>query len=596
MGAAVSRSSRMNCCIQTGRRESLGGAVHAGSRGFFGPALVRRCPRQVAGGSTRRFSGLRRWRPSFWTRSSACCWRRAGRHLRTPAWTQGGLQGSRTGVFGGVSASDYQVLIAETAEDPRSNLYRATGITASTAVGRVAFTLGLMGPAITVDTACSSSLVALHQAAAALRAGEADLALAGGAGASLRSEATRIFHDGGMLAAEGGGRKTFDAAADGYVRGEGCGMVVLKRLSDAEASGDRILAVLIGSAVNQDGASAGLTVPNGPAQEQVIEDALARAGIEPSSVDYLEAHGTGTELGDPVEVGAAASVYGRDRDPERPLLIGSVKTNVGHLEAAAGVAGLIKTVLAIRSGVIPKHLHFERPSPRMDWEALPIRVTSDATPWPEAERPRRAAVSSFGYSGTNAHAVIEAYPEDREPPPGAARVHRLLPLSAKSDRALRELAGRYRAFLAEDTPLVDMAWTAGVGRSHFDHRAGLVFQDRESLREQLEAAEQGGGGSPAGGKIAFLYTGQGSQWTGMGRALHESEPVFAQVLDRCEAAFREERGESLLDVMFGSSDGLERTEWTQPALYALESALTALWASLGVRPDVVFGHRLLPEA
>ncbi len=519
-----------------------------------------------------------------------------------------GLRGSRTGVFGGVSMSDYQALIAGAADDPSSNLYRSTGATPSIAVGRVAFALGFEGPAITVDTACSSSLVALHQAASALRAGEADLALAGGVNAILRSEPTSLLTDAGMLAPDGR-CKTFDAAADGYVRGEGCGMVVLKRLADAEAAGDRILAVVLGSAVNQDGASAGLTVPNGPAQERVIEQALARTGVEAASVDYLEAHGTGTELGDPVEVAAAAAVYGRGRSPDRPLLIGSVKTNVGHLEAAAGVAGLIKAVLAIRSGMIPRHLHFERPNPRVDWEGLSVQVASEATPWPEAERPRRAAISSFGYSGTNAHVVIEGYAEDREPPrigppalpesgaddhlpqADAHRRHRLLPLSGRSEDALRQLADRYRAALWEDTPLADMAWTAGAGRSHFGYRAGLVFQDRASLEQQLEVVKQGIVASPTERTVAFLYTGQGSQWAGMGRELYESEPVFRAVLDRCEEVFRAERGASLLQVMFEDpGERLDRTEWTQPALYALESGLTALWASVGVRPDIVFGH------
>ncbi|MDE0127419.1 MAG: SDR family NAD(P)-dependent oxidoreductase, partial [Bryobacterales bacterium] len=520
-----------------------------------------------------------------------------------------GLQGSRTGVYGGLMASDYQTILAGAAENPSTNIYRSTGIAASTAVGRVAFALGLEGPAITVDTACSSSLVALHQAAAALRAGEADLALAGGVNAILRAEPTRLFTDAGMLASDGR-CKTFDAAADGYVRGEGCGMVVLKRLSDAEAAGDRIHAVVLGSAVNQDGASAGLTVPNGPAQERVIEEALARAGVEASSVDYLEAHGTGTELGDPVEVAAAAAVYGRGRSPDRPLLIGSVKTNVGHLEAAAGMASLIKTMLAIRSGVIPRHLHFDRPNPRIDWEALPVRVTSDATPWPEAGRPRRAAVSSFGFSGTNAHVVIEGYAEEREPPrvvvpavPEAGadtpvtqtdvpRRQRVLPLSGKSEDALRQLADRYRAALSGEISLADMAWTAGVGRSHFQCRHGLVFNDRTSLEEQLNVVRQGVAASPAEGKIAFLYTGQGSQWAGMGRELYETEPVFRAALDRCEEVFRAERGASLLRIMFEDPGGrkLDRTEWTQPALYALESGLTALWASVGVRPDIVFGH------
>ena len=511
----------------------------------------------------------------------------------------GSLQGSRTGVYGGLCSSDYQMLLAGSGGDSSSNLYRATGVTASTAVGRVSFALGLEGPAITVDTACSSSLVAVHQAAAALRLGEADLALAGGVNAILVSELTRIFVDGGMLAADGR-CKTFDAAADGYVRGEGCGMVVLKRLSEAERDGDRILGVLLGSAVNQDGASAGLTVPNGPAQERVIGAALERAGVEPSSVDYLEAHGTGTELGDPIEVAAAASVYGEGRDPERPLLLGSVKTNIGHLEGAAGVAGLMKAVLAMREGWIPKHLHFERPNPRIGWEGLPVRVVSEGEAWPESSgRPFRAAVSSFGYSGTNAHMIVEGWerrpsPLEAEEPRYPERAHRVLPLSGKTPGALQELAGRYREWLGEESPLSDllsdMAWTAGVGRSHFGHRAGVVFGDADSLREQLEAVESGETAAGRGGKVGFLYTGQGSQWAGMGRELYESEPEFREVLERCEEVVREERGESLLSVLFGDVAGLDRTEWTQPALYALQSGLTALWAGVGVRPEVVFGH------
>ena len=401
-----------------------------------------------------------------------------------------------------------------------------------------------------------------------------------------------------MLAPDGR-CKTFDAAANGYVRGEGCGMVVLKRLSDAERDGDRVLGVLLGSAVNQDGASAGLTVPNGPAQERVIGEALARAGVEPSSVDYLEAHGTGTELGDPIEVEAAASMYREGRDPERPLLLGTVKTNIGHLEGAAGVAGLIKAVLAMREGWIPKHLHFERPNPRIGWEGLPVRVVSEGEAWPESSgRPFRAAVSSFGYSGTNAHVIVEGWERRPAPPaeePGyPERAHRVLPLSGKTPGALQELAGRYREWLTEDSPLSDllsdMAWTAGVGRSHFGHRAGLVFGDADSLREQLEAVASGETAAGRGGKVGFLYTGQGSQWAGMGRELYESEPEFREVLERCEEVVREERGESLLSVLFGDVEGLDRTEWTQPALYALQGGLTALWAGVGVRPGVVFGH------
>ena len=545
------------------------------------------------------------------------------------------LRGSRTGVFGGMCGHDYERLVAETWGAPATNLYRSTGIAPSAAMGRVAFALGLRGPAITVDTACSSSLVAVHQAATALRLGEADLALAGGVNAILTSEATRIFTDAGMLAADGR-CKTFDAAADGFVRGEGCGMVVLKRLSDAERDGDRILGVIRGSAVNQDGASAGLTAPNGPAQEEVIREALARAGVAPAEVDYLEAHGTGTELGDPVEVVAAASVYGPGREAERPLLLGSVKTNVGHLEGAAGVAGLIKVLLSLRAGEIPKHLHFERPNPRIPWEELPVRVVSEGAFWPEGlDRPVRAGVSSFGYSGTNVHVVLEgmerrsppvlpvgvrhrAPMERRSPPvlpvgvrhrdrmerrsPDRHRAPaRLLPLSGRSGAALAELAGRYAAWLkkGEEEPdrerLSDMAWTAGIGRSHFGVRAGLVFGDGADLREQLaRLASEGGSREAVVGaeapRVAFLFTGQGSQWPGMGRDLYRTEPVFREVLDRCEGAFVEERGESLLAVMFGESEGLERTEWTQPALFALSAGLTELWRSVGVSPSAVLGH------
>ena len=388
----------------------------------------------------------------------------------------------------------------------------ATGNSPSTAIGRVAFTLGLEGPAMAVDTACSSSLVALHQAVASLQRGEADLALAGGVNAILTPTLTESFASGGMLAPDGL-CKTFDAAADGYVRGEGCGMVVLKRLADAEADGDRIWGVIRGTAVNQDGASAGLTVPNGPAQERVIAEALAQAGVEPAEVDYLEAHGTGTPLGDPIEVGAAAAVYGRGREVGRPLLIGSVKTNIGHLEGAAGVAGLIKVLLAMNREVIPRHLHFEEPSPRMDWERLPVRVTAEATQWPETPgRPVRAGLSSFGFSGTNAHVVVEAHGPPRAlavPVPGRTREsgaedsslgrrgRRLLALSGRTEAAVRELAARYAAWLEERdsersgesdeaTLLADMAWTAGASRSHFGRRAGVVFGDAAELRRRLE--------------------------------------------------------------------------------------------------------------
>ena len=481
-----------------------------------------------------------------------------------------GLRGSRTGVYAGIMGNDYAYLLRHGEHEPAHGAYLATGSGFSSAIGRVSFALGLQGPALAVDTACSSSLVAIHQAVAALQRGEADLALAGGVNVILAGEVTRLSQVAGMLSPDGRS-KTFDAAADGIVRGEGCGMLVLRRLSEAERDGDRILGVVLGSAVNHDGASAGLTVPNGPAQEQVIREALFRAEITPSSVDYLEAHGTGTELGDPIEVQAAAAVYGEGRDGDVPLLLGSVKTNIGHLESAAGVAGVIKVLLAMREGVIPRHLHFERPNPRLDWVSLPVRVTAEAVPWPvDSERPFRAGVSAFGLTGTNAHLVLEGYGQPGEergaavavgappvlpaedsgrgrPPEAAAgelaeRRFRVLPLSARTPRALSELAGRYLEWLGEGEGavsaerLADGAWTAGTGRRHFRERAGLVFSGVGELREQLEALAAGGMGSSsrAAGKVAFLFTGQGSQWPGMGRELYEREPVFREVLDRAE--------------------------------------------------------------
>ena len=429
-----------------------------------------------------------------------------------------------------------------------------------------------------------------------------------------------------MMLSPDGQCKAFDASANGYVRGEGCGVVVLKRLREAEADGDPIWAVIHGAAVNHGGASVGLTVPHEPALVRVMNEALSDAGVTPAEVDYIEAHGTGTTVGDPIEINAVAAAYARDREAEHPLLVGSVKTNLGHLESAAGIAGLIKAVLVVNRGVIPKHLHFRDPNPSLDWDRLPIRVTSEASEWPDGNgRPRLAGVNSFGISGTNSHLIVGEYRGSEERPhPGSPlagstrpvtvgdlpqpdggfreRGTRILPVSAKTAAALGELTGRYLEWLDEggagnsaELRLADLAWTAGIGRSHFDHRAALVFSGADSLAEQLRALAEAGGGVEPGvrAKVAFAYTGQGSQWVGMGEALYGTEPVVRAVLDRCEAAFREARGMSLLDVMFGRGAGdadLGDTAWEQPALYALECALTALWSSVGIRPDVVMGH------
>ena len=545
------------------------------------------------------------------------------------------LRESLTGVYTGISNDEYRMLVVDSERpgEAAASLYALSGTNLNGTSGRVSFVLGFMGPAKAVDAACASSLVSVHDAVADLQQGKADLAIAGGVQAILNSRIFELRADSMMLSPDGQ-CKAFDASANGYVRGEGCGVVVLKRLCDAEADGDRIWGVIRGAAVNHGGASVGLTVPHEPALEQVIETALSQAGIPASDIDYLEAHGTGTSVGDPIEINAVARVYGRDRKPDRPLLVGSVKTNVGHLESAAGIAGLIKAVLVLQRGVIPKHLHFNDPNPSVDWNELPLHVTSSLMDLPSRDgRPRLAGVNSFGISGTNAHIVVEEYPTSDTAPYGPQRVvgsgqaislapitpdarqdegayrereNRLLPLSGKAEPALRDLAKRYLSWLDEqagESPtgdglpeplLADMAWTAGVGRCHFDCRAGLAFDSVGQLREQLGALAETGAKATrrAAARVAFAYTGQGSQWAGMGRDLYECEPVARTVFDRCEEVFLQERGTSLLDVMFGrAGEGqLGDTAWEQPALYTLQCALTALWSSIGVRPDVVLGH------
>ncbi len=551
------------------------------------------------------------------------------------------LKGTRTGVYLGISNNDYRgvSLAATQPTEPAASLYTVAGTSFNTAAGRVAFALGLEGPAMAVDTACSSSLFALHQATASLQRDEADMIVVGGVQAIFLGRLTQLRANAGMLSPDGQ-CKAFDASANGFVRGEGCGMVVLKRLRDAQADGDRIWGIVRGSAVNQDGTSAGLTVPSGAAQERVIEEALLQAGIAPNEVDFLEAHGTGTQVGDPIELNAAAQVYGRGRTSENPLLVGSVKTNVGHLEPAAGVAGLMKALLSMHRGVIPKHLHFNDPTPSVDWDRLPIRVTSDNTEWPlVSHRNPRAGISSYGWSGTNVHVIVEGYPDASQPrvdstgmpqPAGLplpipispsisqedssadseeTRPARVLPLSGKSDAALRDSANSYLSWLdkqggdaygtgkAADAELADMAWSASVARSQFERREAVVFRDAESLREALNQIADSSDAplNQRASKVAFAFTGQGNQWVGMGEMLYRTEPVFRAILDRCDRLIREERGSSLIDVMFGRSgaDGaLDEPRWTQPAIYALECGLAELWSGVGIQPDIVLGHSL----
>jgi malonyl CoA-acyl carrier protein transacylase len=498
-----------------------------------------------------------------------------------------GLGGSQTGVFIGICSNDYGTMARPT---ENFDAYVPMGNSFSMASGRLSYLLGLQGPSVAMDTACSSSLVSLHMACQSLRAGECRMALAGGVNLMLAPEITVSFSKARMLSPEGRCR-TFDAGASGYVRGEGCGMVVLKRLSDAEADGDRILAVIRGSAVNQDGKSNGITAPNGPAQEVVIRRALSEAGITPDDLGYVEAHGTGTPLGDPIEVQALARVLGRDREP---LPVGSVKTNIGHLEGAAGIAGVIKVVLSLQHEEIPAHLHFEKKNPHIAWDETPVRVPVQSEAWPRNGRRRIAGVSSFGFSGTNAHVVIEEAPAREEGRVQEDRTPHILTVSAKTPEALRELANSYAARLdnSSDT-LADIAYTANACRSPWAHRIAIIADTKDEARLKLTDSPLTGRAPTTPKKIAFLFTGQGSQYTGMGRELYDTEPVFREVLDRCAEALKTERDQPLIEVLYpaaGRDSLINQTEYTQPALFALEYALAELWRSWGIEPGAVLGH------
>jgi len=503
------------------------------------------------------------------------------------------LRGTPAGVFMGIGTFDYAALRYAQQDLEDIDPYFATGGVLSVAAGRLSYALGLTGPSMAVDTACSSSLVAVHLACQSLRARECDVALAGGVNVILLPELSINFSKARMLAPDGR-CKTFDASANGYVRGEGCGVIVLKRLSDALAQGDRILALIRGSAVNQDGPSAGLTVPSGPAQEAVIRQALANAAVDADEVGYVEAHGTGTSLGDPIEVGSLGKVFGQ-RPGDDPLVIGSVKTSIGHLEAAAGIAGLIKVVLALQHGQIPAHLHFHTPSPHIAWEKLPFAVPTQPRRWP-AGRTRLAGVSAFGASGTNAHVVLEQGPVGDDRKSASERPVHLLALSAKGEAALKALAGRYADHLAAPAreAIGDVCYTANTGRSHFAQRVAVTGATPEELAAgcrayqhgRRHAAVQTHDGENAG-KVAFLFPDQGPYWTGLSRVLYDTAPGFRAVLDRCDVILKDVLKTPLRDVICSDSDD---PACTQPALFAVQSALFEVWQRWGIAPSLVMGH------
>src|SRR6187551_321452 len=514
-----------------------------------------------------------------------------------------GLRGEPAGVFAGISSQDY----GSGAQAPEGDLggYMLTGGSTSVVSGRIAYALGLEGPAITIDTACSSSLVALHLASQALRNGECSLAMAGGVTVLSTPGAFVEFSQQRGLAPDGRS-KSFAEAADGVGWSEGVGVLALERLSDAERNGHRVLATIRGSAINQDGASNGLTAPNGPSQERVIRQALANANLSASEIDAVEAHGTGTTLGDPIEAGALLATYGQER--ETPLKLGSIKSNIGHAQAAAGVAGVIKMALAMRAGVMPKTLHVDAPSSKVEWGAGEVELLTEAQQWETNGRPRRAGISSFGFSGTNAHAILEEGPaldeaptDQAQPIPGPL----LLPLSAKGEEALRDQASRLGTHLTDnpELDLQDVAYSLATTRSAFEHRAVAVGEEREELIASLTSLAQGEAATgitkatARSGKLAYLLTGQGSQRPGMGKGLYETYPVYAEALDEVCEALDQHLDKPLKDLLFcaeGSKEAelLDHTSYAQPALFATEVALYRLLESQGLTPDFLAGHSI----
>ena len=523
--------------------------------------------------------------------------------LENAGYAPNSMNGTRTGVFVGVGANEY-IRACATGAREEDIMFIPTGNALNVIAGRVAFNLGLQGPTMTIDTACSSSAVAIHLASQSLRNGECDMALAGGVNAMVMPETFVALSKAHMLSKEGR-CKTFDESADGYVRGEGVGVLALKRLSDAERDGDNIVAVIKGSAINQDGRSSSLTAPNGPSQESVIRAALANAGLTVDDVDWVETHGTATPLGDPIEVQSLEAVYCSNRTSDNPLIISSVKTNIGHLESAAGVSSVMKAALSLQHGEIPPHLHFNKFNPHIAVDASKFTIPTESREWKTGERKRRVGISSFGFSGTNVHMILEEAPQRKELINATERNSHVLTLSGKTEGAVLGLAKRYAEFLQNDNlnpqeaAFADIAFTANTARQHFEHRVAVVAADKAAAVDKLKqvaegvsvaASFKGDGSEPATG-LAWLFTGQGSQYAGMAQELYDSNPAFKEQLDSCDKLFEQETGSPLLELLWGDrADEIDNTQYTQPAIFALEYALARHWQSLGVKPAVMVGH------
>jgi acyl transferase domain-containing protein len=515
------------------------------------------------------------------------------------------LSGSRTGVFVGIIGSEYAQLLTSGEGIRHIDTYFGSGVANSVASGRLSYVFGLQGPSLCIDTSCSSSLVAVHLACQSLRSRECRMALAGGVSLMLLPDTTIILSKHRLMAADGR-CKTFDQAADGYVRGEGCGMVVLKRASDALADGDRILALIRGIAANQDGPSSGLTAPHGPAQQAVIRAALANGGIDPLAVGYIETHGTGTALGDPIEIQALSAVYGKGRPGDRPVYVGAVKTNIGHLEAAAGIASLLKAVIVLRKRAIPPHRNMRVPNPHIPWEQLPVKVPTRLTEWP-AGYPGLVGVSSFGFSGTNVHLVLEAPKAQARPATRMERPRHLLCLSARNAAALNATAERYRILMEAQADLApgDVCFSANTGRAALPQRLAIHFASLEELRGRLADAASGRAGEnlvtgacPAAEppRVACLFSGESAP-VNAGRALFETAPVFREALEKCRAELLSLNGVDLLTLLFPAPERngdaerqRQQPDLVPPVLYALQTALLALWRSWGVAPTAVAGQ------